>query len=678
MIVFSRPEPGSSFDGGDNRGIQSPAGFFFGQHPFGGLFLGRIVNKDDRAVLAADIEALAIVLGWVMQVEKGSQQLFIADRFGIEAELADFSMTTAVAADLFVTGVFHMATHIADRGIRYAVHLSKAQFHAPETARPKGGQWCHLNHLLPVWRACALDLPILSDHGREQKFASVLQLPGSSLAFSRDYVKSCPPMSSETFLWYDFETFGADPRRDRPAQFAALRTNCELEPIGDPIMSYCHPADDLLPQPMACLITGITPQLARARGVPEPEFAALVFQAMAQPGTCGVGYNSFRFDDEVARHLFWRNFFDPYQREWANGNSRFDLIDLLRLMRALRPDGVRWPDHADGRPSFRLEDLARANGIDTGQAHDALADVRTTIAMARRVRQHQPRLWDWALRLRSREQVEDLISTGQPLLHASSRFPALPACGVAPVLVLCPHPEFSSQWLVWDLNVDPRPFAALDTGELQDRLWTPKADLPEGVERLPVKLLRSNRCPTLAPMNVLDAERAAVLDIDRQQVARNAAWLREQAGMVDRLAEVFRGVGQGVTDPEYDLYGGFPPREDRPVMERLRTLLPETLAGLKSPFKDERLNTLLFRYRARNWPETLDADEHLAWQRFRRRRLLDDPDLGSVQLDDYLEQLARLSHEHPEHAAVLAQLQAWPAEIGLSGESLQSLRNTER
>ncbi len=491
-------------------------------------------------------------------------------------------------------------------------------------------------------------------------------------------MKSCRPMSSETFLWYDFETYGTDPRRDRPAQFAALRTNSELEPVAEPIMSYCCPADDVLPQPMACLITGITPQLARERGVTEPEFAEQIFRAMGQPGTCGAGYNSFRFDDEVSRFLFWRNFFDPYQREWANGNSRFDLIDLLRLMRAVRPEGIRWPDHDDGRPSFRLEDLARANDLDAEQAHDALADVGTTIAMARLVRRHQPRLWDWALGLRSRRQVLELLGQGQPLLHASSRFPALPGCGVAPVLALCEHPEFRGQWLVWNLNVDPRAFVELDLDELQDRLWTPQVDLPEGLERLPVKLVRSNRCPMLAPMNVLSDERAEVLGIDRRQLERNAAWLAGQTALIERLAQVFAGRGQAEVDPELDLYGGFTAREDRPVMERLRTLSPEALAGLQSPFRDERLNTLLFRYRARNWPETLDAGERAAWQYFRRRRLLDDPDLGSILLDDYLDELSRLVDKHPERAAVLADLQAWPAEIGLSGEGLQRLRSAER
>jgi len=473
-------------------------------------------------------------------------------------------------------------------------------------------------------------------------------------------------MNSETFLWFDFETFGADPRRDRPAQFAARRTDANLEPLGEPLMFYCRPADDVLPQPMACLITGITPQLARERGVPENEFAQRIFEAMSVPGTCSVGFNNFRFDDEVTRHLFWRNFIDPYQREWANGNSRFDLIDLMRLMRAVRPRGIEWPDHEDGRPSFRLEDLAAANGLDVSQAHDALADVEATITLARLLHRHQPRLWAWALGLRNRRKVEQLLAAGEPLLHASSRFPALPGCGVAPVLPLGKHPRIASQWLVWNLNVDPEAFLELDSEALADRYWVAQADLPRGIERVPVKLVRSNRCPMLSPMNVLDDARAARLEIDPAAAARHAGKLQQHPEFLQRLVTLFDTDGGDSADPELDLYGGFPPDTDRPVIRRIPRLGPGELADLEAPFRDERLNTLLFRYRARLWPESLTASEKEAWEHFRQRRLRSDPELASIRLADYLEQLETLLREHPEHSAILQQLNDWPACIGLA------------
>ena len=183
-------------------------------------------------------------------------------------------------------------------------------------------------------------------------------------------------MTANSFYWHDYETWGTDPRRDRPCQFAGQRTDLDLNPIGPPLVIYARPAADILPHPEACLITGLSPQMAAERGLPEAEFAADIARELSRPGTCGVGYNSLRFDDEVTRHLFYRNLRDPYGREWQNGNSRWDLIDTLRLAHALRPTGINWPTGEDGVASFRLEGLTQANGIEHSGAHDALADVR--------------------------------------------------------------------------------------------------------------------------------------------------------------------------------------------------------------------------------------------------------------------------------------------------------------
>ena len=477
-------------------------------------------------------------------------------------------------------------------------------------------------------------------------------------------------MSNETFLWYDFETFGADPRRDRPAQFAALRTNAELEVIGEPEIFYCRPADDVLPQPAACLITGITPQTAAERGIPENEFAARIFDLMSVPGTCVVGYNNFRFDDEVTRYLFWRNFFDPYSREYANGNSRLDLIDILRMTRALRPDGMNWPDYENGRPSFRLEDIAAANGMDTSKAHDALADVQATIAVARLVRRHNPRLWEWALKLRQKHVVTDLLHKKQPLMHASSRYPAEPGCNNAPVLPLCPHPQINSQWLIWNLDVDPAPFLDFDEEMLADLYWTPTDDLPEDLQRLPLKLVRTNRCPMLSPIGVLDDSSARRLHIDRQRVNAHARRLTDEPEFIARLGRLFAMPRTfAPTDPELDLYGGFPPPGDQRTYPRIRAMTAADLARLNTPFSDDRLNELLFRYRARLWPDSLDAAEQDRWHAYRRRRLIDDPELASIRWPEYRIALEEMATSHPHETELLADLQAWPDIIGLPGLS---------
>ena len=198
-------------------------------------------------------------------------------------------------------------------------------------------------------------------------------------------------MAETSLYWHDYETFGVDPRRDAPVQFAGIRTDVELNLVGDPLVIFCRPPTDRLPSPEACLVTGITPQQAMAEGVCEAEFISAIHAELSIPGTCGVGYNTLRFDDEVTRNCLYRNFFDPYEREWRNGNSRWDIIDMVRLTAALRPDGIEWPLDAEGKPSFRLELLTQVNGISHRGAHDALADVHATIDLARLIKKRQPK-----------------------------------------------------------------------------------------------------------------------------------------------------------------------------------------------------------------------------------------------------------------------------------------------
>jgi exodeoxyribonuclease-1 len=475
-------------------------------------------------------------------------------------------------------------------------------------------------------------------------------------------------MTASSFLWHDFETFGADPRRDRPAQFAALRTDDELEPIEDPTVFYCQPGQDVLPQPAACLITGITPQEALARGLPEHEFAERIHQAMSRAGTCSVGYNNFRFDDEVTRFLFWRNFYDPYAREYSNGNSRFDLIDLMRMTRALRPEGLEWPDREDGTPSFRLEDLAAANGMDTSRAHDALADVEATLGMARLIRRHQPRLWRWALDLRRKHLVAQLLEPRQPLIHSSARFPAV-HCSTSVVLPVAPHPSYSGQWIVWDLRFGPGEFEHLSVDELADRLWVSREDLPEGLHRLPVKLIRTNRCPMLSPLAVLDAPAAERLSLDPTMVQQHAAEVRARTDLIQRLIDLFapdQEAGRpSAQDPELALYDGFVPRTDSAIYPRIRQADAEGLERLGSPFKDDRLNRLLFRYRARRFPDHLNADERSRWNDYRRRRLLDDPDLGSIQSTAFQSELAARMQADGDPDGILEALIQWHQSLNL-------------
>jgi exodeoxyribonuclease-1 len=471
-----------------------------------------------------------------------------------------------------------------------------------------------------------------------------------------------------TFYWHDYETWGADPRRDRACQFAGLRTDADLNEIGEPLTLYCRPAPDLLPNPDACLITGITPQLAAREGLIEAEFAARIQTALSEPGTCGVGYNSIRFDDEVTRHLLYRNLHDPYAREWRNGNSRWDLIDSLRLAYALRPEGMQWPTHEDGTASFRLEQLTAANGIAHAQAHDALADVRATIALARRLRQAQPRLFDYALTLRDKRRVRDLLSQGEPLLHVSARYPAALGC-LAPVFPVAPHPTNNNGVICLDLRADPAQLIDLSVEEIRTRLFTRVAQLPTGTERIPLKTIHVNRAPILASMKTLSTQAAERWAIDPAQAGERARWIVASAVDIQRRVQAAhqKSEGPAETDPDLMLYaGGFFSDRDRRAMDEIHRLAPSALATAAFDFADGRLSHMLFRYRARNWPETLTAGEREDWDAERLTRLTDPAGGGSIQIDQYEQRLAELAAIHaadPSRIKILDALSRWGEQV---------------
>jgi exodeoxyribonuclease-1 len=466
-------------------------------------------------------------------------------------------------------------------------------------------------------------------------------------------------MAEMTFYWHDYETFGIVPRRDRPVQFAGVRTDADLNEIGEPAMWHCKPAPDTLPDPESVLITGILPQHALQVGLPEHAFAHRIEAELARDGTIGVGYNSIRFDDEVTRFLFWRNLIDPYAREWQNGCGRWDLLDVVRATWALRPDGIEWPLHTSGpmagRPSFKLEHLTAANGLAHEAAHDALSDVRATIAVARLIKQRQPRLWDFCLKLRKKDAVAAEIGQGRPFVHLSGMYPVERGC-LAVVWPLGPHPTNKNELIVWDLAHDPRELDTLDADTVRRRLYTRQDDLPAGETRLPIKTIHINKSPFVAgnlgtvkavaerwgldlPLALQHAQHAAALD---PRVA--ALW-----------PQVFnRPAPATPPDVDEDLYGGFVGNDDRRALQRLSELSPDALAAKRVAFSDPRLEELVFRYRARNFPDTLSEPEQARWHQHRVDRLLHGTG-GAFSLPQFFEKIDTLAEAAAEREDERAQ-----------------------
>lgn len=473
---------------------------------------------------------------------------------------------------------------------------------------------------------------------------------------------------TETFFFYDLETFGACPRRSRIAQFAAIRTDTALEQVDDEVCFYVRPASDLLPSPTASVITGIAPQHACDHGVNEAEAFARIHEQMARPGTCTAGYNSLRFDDEFIRHGLFRNFYDPYEREWRGGNCRWDLLDVMRLAHALRPDGVEWVYREDGTPSFTLEGLASANGVRIGDAHEALSDVRALIGLSRRFREAQPRLWEYALRLRDKRFAASLLDAVamKPALHVSQRFPASRLCA-APVLPLALHPRIGNRVVVFDLTQDPGRLLADSAEALAERLYVRQDALAPGEERIALKEVHLNRCPALVAWDHLRPADLDRLRIDPVQVQVHADRIRaEGPAIAEKIRRLYaRLPDRAPSDCDASLYDGFLPDADRDCFPRIRTSPPEALAAADFGFRDARLPELLFRYRARNWLDSLDGGERGRWDAYRRDRL-QDPARSENTFESYFEEIGRLRGERgaePGVGALLDRLEGWGREL---------------
>ncbi|HWR13111.1 MAG TPA: exodeoxyribonuclease I [Rectinemataceae bacterium] len=480
-------------------------------------------------------------------------------------------------------------------------------------------------------------------------------------------------------LWYDLETFGIDPRHDRIAQFACIRTDENLEEIEEPVKLYCKPSLDYLPSPAACKVHGITPQTAFELGLNEYDLSLRLLEEFSRPGTTAAGFNSINFDDEFIRFLLYRNLLDPYAREYANGNSRWDIINLVRAARDLRPDGIVWPQDEDGTPLFKLEVLAKANGLVHASAHDALSDIRATISLAKLVKAKQGKLYDWYFSHRKRESLKPLINlpARRMLLHTSAEYTSARGCTtlVAPVGI---DPANRNQVIAIDLRFDPGELVSLSADEIRLRVFTKASERTQ--PRIPLSRILLNHCPFLAPATTLSAEAGASLGLDKELCAKRLATINDNPGLVQKLTAVFDEPmpPPATDDPDICLYsGGFMPNADREKLGRFHATLaarrntPDGLKEAKSSlmkmkFIDERIPRLAHRLFARNFPETLGVSERLRWRDFCAGRIQLPAREGAAELADYARlvetELADPELSAPKRAIVHALLE-WKKHI---------------
>ena len=470
---------------------------------------------------------------------------------------------------------------------------------------------------------------------------------------------------SQTFFFYDLETSGLNPRQDRIMQFAGQRTDMNLEPIGGPYNLLVTLNDDTLPSPDALMVTGIAPQKTVEEGYTEAQFARMLSEEIFTPDTIAVGFNNIRFDDEFIRHLLWRNFHDPYEWSWKDGRSRWDLLDVVRLTRALRPEGINWPLDAKGEPSNRLELITSANSIAHENAHDALADVTALIAVTKLIKQKQPQLYDYLLKMRDKKAVQQLVNVDdkKPFVYASGRYDK----EFAKTTVAFPlMTSRNGGVVVYDLRYDPTPFVELSAEELAKKIFASWEERQaEDFVKLPVKELQYNRCPAVSPLGVLeqgDGWRKISLDLKTVQKHQNI--LLNHPDFAEKLRTIFENkpAFKKLPDPEAQLYDGFLNDRDRIRVEAVRNASERELADFHPEFQDERLAPLLLHYKARNFPRSLSEDDLAQWETWRAQHL-------QAQLPQFMASLQRLAPTATdEQQFILQELQLWAEAVLPAGD----------
>ncbi len=424
----------------------------------------------------------------------------------------------------------------------------------------------------------------------------------------------------DTFLFYDLETFGLNTRYDRIAQVAAVRTDMDLNIIDSPILMYSRLSPDYLPSPGSCLVTHITPQEVNEKGLREAEVIKRLRDEMMRNNTITLGYNTIQFDDECIRSALYRNLYDPYEREYLNECSRWDIINLVRATRDLRPEGLVFNTlNEAGFTSFRLTDLTEENNIKQEGAHDALVDVYATINLAKLIKEKQPKLFMWALTHRKRESLKEIIDINKrkPFLSTSAAF-ASEKGNTRPLLPL--FYTSKNDLYCFDLTY-PLPSAVTLDNYTESGIYH----------------LSTNKCPFVAPLSTLSKEAEERLGFTKAEVMEKARLVRE-SGIFK--AEDFKKSypPSSDEDPDISIYGSFLSRDDKSRLEKIQSLSPKEklIKGEKIPFDNPKYHKLVWRHVARNWPEVLSDKEKEQWRNWCSGRLLVPLIKEAQSIDDYL------------------------------------------
>ncbi|URJ33326.1 exodeoxyribonuclease I [Candidatus Blochmannia vicinus] len=431
-----------------------------------------------------------------------------------------------------------------------------------------------------------------------------------------------------------------NPSLDRPAQFAGIRTNDTLTPIEKEKVLFCRLSNDYLPDPKSVLITKITPQDTLHNGLIEPEFARRINQIFCTPKTCILGYNNIHFDDEFSRNIFYRNFYDPYIWAYQQGNSRWDLLHVLRAYYSLCPYGIiKWPLNNQNKPSFRLKDLTQANAIQHSNAHDAMSDVYATLELTKLTKRAQPQLFQFLFNHRTKYQLKKIIDleTMRPLIFITKKINNKYQNFLTYIAPITWHPINSNILIACDLNENIDTLLHLNINIIYQKLYSNHITIHDVLKTIPLQLIRLNACPTLIPINFFNKNNINVnhftqfstnyqhclKNLNFLRIYENSVHLRKKIHTLYTIIESYLRQKALYHNSHVDsqLYHGFFNNSDRKIILNIQKTHPKNLKNLCIDNVDSRLKLLLYYYRARNFPSTLNQQEQKEWLNYIKNKL---------------------------------------------------------
>ena len=402
-----------------------------------------------------------------------------------------------------------------------------------------------------------------------------------------------------SFVFYDTETTGLNTFFDQILQFGAIRTDHELREM-ERFEIRCRLLPHVVPAPQALLTNGLGVEQLTDPALPSHYDMTRDIKAKLDEWSPAVfiGHNSMWFDETLLRQAFYQTLHDPYLTN-TNGNCRLDSLPILQAVNFFQPGILSVPVGEKGRPVFKLDQLAPANGFPHDDAHDAIGDVEATLHLCRLLSERAAGYWSNFVRFAPKAAVLDFIEANEVFSFTASFYGKTHSWMVT---ALGPNPGYDAEWFVFDLSNDPEAFAALADDGLDARL----AASPK-----PVRRLRSNAGPCILPCEDISAAvRMKMPGID--ELRRRAAWIRGNEGFTQHLIAAMIDTDvekEPSVHVEEQIYPDFTGHEDRAIMAEFHESAWSGRAALLDRLDDVRLKVLDERLLYIEAPEAMPAPD---------------------------------------------------------------------